>query len=108
MISQAGLYQLEELGKRLRYARIRRNWPQTKLSKTTGVSVHTISKMEKGSPTVAIGAYMQVMCMFRISTEIDALALPANDLVGQALDTTPIRQRAGKERKLNCSLVFDI
>ena len=57
----------EDLGLRLRKARIRRKITQADLGARTGISRQLIVKMEKGNPTVSLAKWVKV------STALDLL-----------------------------------
>jgi transcriptional regulator with XRE-family HTH domain len=52
---------LVELGRRLRAARVGRNEPMAIFAERIGVSVPTLRAMERGAPTVQIGAWASAL-----------------------------------------------
>ena len=52
---------LSELGKRLRAARIERNDTMDVFAQRLGVSVGTVRAMERGAPTVQVGAWLNAL-----------------------------------------------
>jgi transcriptional regulator with XRE-family HTH domain len=52
---------LSELGKRLRAARIERNDTMEVFAQRLGVSVGTVRAMERGAPTVQVGAWLNAL-----------------------------------------------
>jgi transcriptional regulator with XRE-family HTH domain len=52
---------LSELGKRLRAARIERNDTMDAFAQRLGVSVGTVRAMERGAPTVQVGAWLNAL-----------------------------------------------
>lgn len=47
------------LGESIRASRLRRGWSVASLAERVGVSVPTITKIERGSPSVAIGSVFE-------------------------------------------------
>ena len=52
---------LAELGRRLRAARIERNDTMEVFAQRLGVSVGTVRAMERGAPTVQVGAWLNAL-----------------------------------------------
>ena len=52
---------LAELGENIHLARLRRKLTAEQVSKRAGISRTTLWQIEKGLPSVAIGAYAQVL-----------------------------------------------
>lgn len=96
---------LRELGGRFRLARQRRQWTQKELASKAGISEGTLKKMEAGNPRVPVGFWLQLMDVFAIADEIEQLALPENDRVGEAMEDRPIRQRV---RSRAAPIEFDL
>ena len=87
---------LASLGENIRLARLRRSVPMSLQAERAGVSRPTISMIEKGSPSVAIGSYVQVLVA--LGLERDLLKVAADDGLGRKLQdlNLPVRQRASK------------
>ncbi len=66
---------LEKLGARIKKARIRRNIRAEQLAECAGISKGTLSAIEKGVPTVSIGAYTAVLCVLGMENDLDIIAL---------------------------------
>ena len=62
---------LSELGRRLRAARIERNDTMEIFAQRLGVSVGTVRAMERGAPTVQIGAWLNALW---ILNQLDTIA----------------------------------
>ncbi len=77
---------IKKMGNRIKEARLRRNIMAEALAERVGISKGTLSAVEKGEPTVSIGAYVTVL---------NALDM-VNDLSSVAVDT---------EGKRNCQEV---
>ena len=87
---------LHELGENLRLARLRRNITAKLEAERAGISVATLSLIEKGSPSVSLGNYMQVLVT--LGLEKDILKVAADDELGRKLQDAglTVRHRASK------------
>ncbi len=88
---------LKAFGENLRLARLRRNITSKLQAERAGISLMTLHKVEQGSPSVAIGNYLQVLTTLGMDGEIAGLS--ANDPLGrklQDLGLTRARQRASR------------
>ncbi|MFO7567409.1 MAG: helix-turn-helix domain-containing protein [Enhygromyxa sp.] len=75
--------QLDELGARLRAARLRRRMTQATLAARVDVSLPTIRKLEKGDPTTSLATLVRALQVLGLEKDLDLLA--ANDKLGRAL-----------------------
>jgi len=82
---------LIELGENIKLARLRRKLTSEQVCERAGIGRNTLWMIEKGSPTVSMGAYAQVL--FTLGMQQDLLKLAADDVVGWRL------QDAGLETK---------
>ncbi len=85
---------LEQLGGRLRVARLRRKFSAETVAQRAGVSRMTLHRMEKGDPAVTLGNYLKVLGVLRLEADIDHVA--RDDELGrklQDLDLPPPRSR---------------
>lgn len=91
---------LAQLGEDLKLARLRRKLSGTQVAERAGISRSTLWQIEKGSPTVAIGAYVQVLFIFGL--ERNLLALASNDELGRKLQDAQllVKKRAPKQPKV--------
>ena len=87
---------LEIFGENIRLARLRRNITSSLQAERAGISRPTLSMIEKGSPSVSLGNYIQVLVS--LGLEKDLLKVAADDELGRKLQdlNLPIRQRAPK------------
>lgn len=87
---------LRELGENLRLARLRRNITAKLEAERAGISIVTLNKIENGSPSVALGNYMQVL--MTLGLERDILKVAADDELGRKLQDAglTVRRRASK------------
>lgn len=90
---------LETLGENLKLARLRRNISSVLQAKRAGISRQTLSMIEKGSPSVALGSYVQVMVA--LGLEKDLAKVAADDELGRKLQdlNLSVRQRAPKKER---------
>lgn len=90
---------LERFGENIKLARLRRNISSSLQAERAGISRPTLTMIEKGSPSVSLGKYVQVLVSLRL--EKDILRVAADDELGRKLQdlNLPIRQRATKKGK---------
>lgn len=74
---------LEGLGENIKLARLRRKLSLEQVSQRAGVSRSTLWSIEKGSDSVAIGSYVQVL--FVLGLENDLTLLAKDDVLGRKL-----------------------
>jgi len=93
------LNMLADMGERIRLARLRRNLSVELVAERAGISRATLWSVEKGSPSVAIGLYVQVL--LAIGLEKDLMLIANDDILGQKLldAQLPQRRRAPKRKK---------
>ena len=91
---------LETLGENIRLARLRRNVSSSLQAERAGISRPTLTMIEKGAPSVALGSYVQVLVS--LGMEKDLLQVAADDELGRKLQdlNLPVRRRAPKKGKL--------
>jgi transcriptional regulator with XRE-family HTH domain len=91
---------LQLLGEQIQLARLRRRLSAEQVAERAGVGRKTVTNIEQGSPTVAMGSYLQVL--FVLGLEKDILLVAAADPLGRKLQdigiTTP--KRAPKKKKM--------
>ena len=82
------------LGERLKLARLRRRLPAEAVADRAGISRSTLWQIEKGNPSVALGAYFLVL--FALNLEQDLLLVAKDDVLGRKLQDAklPARSRA--------------
>lgn len=74
---------LAELGERLRLARLRRRFTTTLVAKRSGISRTTLTKVEKGDPSVTFGTYLRVLAVYGLEADVQHLA--SDDKLGRRL-----------------------
>lgn len=66
---------IENMGIRIQKARLRRNILADVLAEHAGISKGTLSAIEKGEPTVSIGAYVAVLNALGIVQDLEVVAV---------------------------------
>ncbi len=82
---------LEEMGNQIRLARLRRDLSVELIAKRAGISRATLWKIEKGDPSVAMGAYAKVLNA--INMEKDLLLIARDDALGQLLQDAKLESK---------------
>ncbi len=81
---------IEDLGERLRMARLRRRLQAKQVAERAGMSVMTLRAIERGSAGVTIGAYLAVMQVLQVEQDIAEVAKV--DVMGHRLqDATLVK-----------------
>jgi len=88
---------LNDLGENIKLARLRRKLSTSQIAERAGISRATLWQIEKGTPTVTMGAYFQVL--FVMGLEKDFLKLGADDELGRKLQDAGllVKERAPKK-----------
>jgi transcriptional regulator with XRE-family HTH domain len=89
---------LAMVGENIRLARLRRKLSAEQLSERAGIGRMTLYKIEKGSPVVSIGNYLQVL--FVLGMEKDLEQLSSADPLGRRLQDANlvIKKRAPRKK----------
>ena len=89
---------LNQMGEQIRLARLRRHLSAELVAERAGISRMTLSNIEKGSPSVAIGSYAAVLHALN-GMDKDLLLVAKDDELGRKLQDLelPIRRRAPKK-----------
>ena len=66
---------IRKMGIRIKKARLRRNVMAEVLAEQAGISKGTLSAIEKGEPTVSIGAYVAVLNVFGMVNDLELVAV---------------------------------
>lgn len=74
---------LTSFGENIKLARLRRNLTAEQVAERAGISRRTLVSVEKGLPSVAMGAYVQVLFVLGLSD--DLLEVAKDDLLGHKL-----------------------
>lgn len=88
---------LQITGEQIRLARLRRDLSISQVAERATVSDLSVSRVEKGLPTVSMGIYLRVL--YALQLEEDILFLAKDDAMGKALQDLRLkpRQRASKK-----------
>ena len=89
---------LNQMGEQIRLARLRRHLSAELVAERAGISRMTLSNIEKGSPSVAIGSYAAVLHALN-GMDTDLLLVAKDDELGRKLQDLelPARRRAPKK-----------
>ena len=92
---------LNQMGEQIRLARLRRHLSAELVAERAGISRMTLSNIEKGSPSVAIGSYAGVLHALN-GMDKDLLLVAKDDELGRKLQDLelPTRRRAPKKEDL--------
>ncbi len=90
---------MSELGENLKDARIRRTLPMSLIEERAGISHVTLSKVEKGDPTVSMGIYAKVMFVLGLIDNLYDLANPDKDELGRRFDKESLPKRVRTLKK---------
>ena len=88
---------MQTVGEQIKLARLRRNLSVAQVAERATCSPLTVSRIEKGVPTVAIGIYLRVL--YALQLDEDILYLAKDDELGRTLQdmNLPQRERASKK-----------
>jgi transcriptional regulator with XRE-family HTH domain len=82
------------LGENIKMARLRRKLTAEQVAERAGISRRTLVSIEKGSPGVAMGNYLQVLFVLGLAN--DFLKIASDDILGRKLQdanlTSPKRR----------------
>jgi DNA-binding XRE family transcriptional regulator len=90
---------LTQLGEDIKLARLRRKLSTEQVAERAGISRSTLWQIEKGTPSVAMGAYLQVL--FVMGLEKNLLSMANDDVLGRKLQDADllVKKRATKKTK---------
>ncbi len=94
---------LTEFGENIKLARLRRKFSSMQVTERANISRPTLLAIEKGSPGVAMGAYLQVL--FVLGLEKDILKVATDDILGRKLQDAKLLvkgrapKRPGKQKE---------
>ena len=88
---------MQIVGEQIKLARLRRNLSVAQIAERATCSPLTVSRVEKGAPTVSIGIYLRVL--YALQLEDDILHLAKEDELGRRLQDLSLinRRRASKK-----------
>ena len=88
---------MQVVGEQIKLARLRRNLSVAQVAERATCSPLTVSRIEKGAPTVAIGIYLRVL--YALQLDDDILSLANDDELGRALQDMNLPQRERSSKK---------
>lgn len=89
---------MQQVGQQIRLARLRRNLSIAQVAERATCSPLTISRIEKGAPTVAIGIYLRVL--YALQLDDDILLIAQADELGHQLQDLALKHRERASKKL--------
>ena len=91
---------LSTLGENLKLARLRRKYSTQQVAERANISRPTLLSIEKGNPTVSIGAYIKVFFVLGLEKDISQLA--KDDILGRRLQDARliVKKRAPKGKNI--------
>lgn len=90
------LKHLEDLGWRIKLARLRRKLSVAAVAERAKVSRSSVWEVEKGSPSVAIGIYLNVLMAIGMAAELDRVL--ENDPLGRLMQDSDLPTRERRKR----------
>ena len=89
---------LETVGEHIRLARLRRKFSGEMVAERAGIGRNTLISIEKGSPSVGIGHYLNVLKA--LGLENDFLLIAKDDVLGRKLQDAQLftKERAPKKK----------
>lgn len=99
---------LSTLGENIRLARLRRKLSIRSMAERAEIAVSTLGNIEKGSPSVSLGHYLQVLSVLRLDE--DLLLIAEKDMLGRQIQDMQLatRKRATKAKNPDTVLVHVI
>jgi len=89
--------ELENLGQRLKDARLRRRFSMETVCARADISRPTLYKVENGDPSVSMGIYVQVLRVLGLVEDLSLIA--KEDVLGRRLQDESLPQRKRAPRK---------
>ena len=89
---------LKKMGANIKRARLRRNLNAEFIAEQANISTDTLSSIEKGTPTVSIGAYAAVLAVLGLDKGFEGIALDEEGKKQFREQNIQRRERASKRR----------
>lgn len=89
---------MKVVGEQIKLARLRRDLSLTQVAERATCSPFTVSRIEKGTPTVAIGIYLRVL--YALQLDDDILLLAKEDKLGRQIQDMELSTRHHASKKL--------
>jgi transcriptional regulator with XRE-family HTH domain len=97
---------VQELGQRLRAARLKRNWTLADVAQRIGVTPVTLGRLEKGDPSVGVGILVTAVWVLGLVKEFNDFLSAEHDELGRGLEARRSRMRARSPTKERDKLDF--
>ncbi len=91
---------LDKLGRDIAVARKKRHISTVSMAERAFVSRSTYSRIEKGDPTVSMGAYVTVLAILGLAGGIGDLADRSRDALGLDIDEDKLPERIRPRKRL--------
>ena len=88
---------LKTFGENIRLARLRRDVTAKLTAERAGISTVTLAQIEKGSPSVALGNYVQVLVTLGLERDLQKVA--SDDELGRKLQDLGLKERRRASRR---------
>ena len=89
---------MQVVGEQIKLARLRRNLSVAQIAERATCSSLTVTRIEKGTPTVAIGIYLRVL--YALQLDEDILLLAQKDEMGRALQDLVLTSHKRTSKKV--------
>lgn len=89
---------MQTVGEQIKLARLRRNLSVAQVAERATCSPLTLSRVERGAPTVSIGIYLRVL--YALQLDDDILRLAQEDKLGKALQDLSLKTRERASKKV--------
>jgi len=86
------------VGEQIKLARLRRNLSMAQVAERATCSPLTVARIEKGTPTVAIGIYLRVL--YALQLDDDILMIAKQDELGRRLQDLALTSRKRASKKI--------
>lgn len=86
------------VGEQIKLARLRRNLSMAQVAERATCSPLTVARIEKGTPTVAIGIYLRVL--YALQLDDDILMIAKQDELGRRLQDLVLTSRKRASKKI--------
>lgn len=93
--------EMKSLGQLIQIARKRRKMSVSDLANRVGADRRTISQLEKGSPGVSLGVFMQVLSVLNLVRGFSEVLQPENDIDAITIEVRRARKRGRAINKID-------
>lgn len=90
---------MQIVGEQIKLARLRRNLSMAQVAERATCSELTLSRVEKGLPTVSIGIYLRVL--YALQLDDDILLIAKEDPIGRGLQDLQLKRRERATKRCN-------